>query len=547
MPEPHFLPQVIIILAAAVVSVWVFQRLRLGSMIGYLTAGAVIGPSALALVTDVKTIDALAQLGVVFLLFSIGLELPVERIRVMRSTIFGLGGAQLVLTGLVIGGVFLLQGGTAVAAVVVGSSLALSSTAVVLQILSERGTVTTRFGRTAFGVLLMQDLAVGPLLVCIPALGQEPASMAAGIGLAILKGLAALVGIVGLGRLVIRPVLFRVAATGNPEIFAALTLLIVLGAGLATWLAGLSMAFGAFLAGMLLADTRYRHQVAAEIEPFRGLLLGLFFMSVGMSIDLGLLLSEASTVLAFAVALIAAKAIVLMGLGLLFAMPLAQALSLGLLLSQAGEFAFVLVGAGMAGGALSRNEGQILDLVVAASMIATPGVAAAARRATRWLERSAAIRVEQMPGDAKALHDHVIIAGFGRIGSAVAERLVAAGQPFVAVDLDPARIAQASQKGLPVYYGDATRAEVMEALHVERARTVVIALDNRKAALQLAAMLHYIFPALNVVARAYDQAHAVELERAGARTAIPEPVAIGARLAGLIVDAGAEERADQGM
>ena len=545
MPEAGYLLEVIVILLAAVVSVLVFQRLRLGSVLGYLVAGTVIGPTGLALVSDSETTRALAELGVVFLLFTVGLELPFERIKVMRGRAFGLGAAQVIVTAAVIAMVARLAGVSGPAALVIGAGLALSSTAIVLRLLSDRGDITSRFGRSAFAVLLVQDLAVGPLLVCVLALGTAGASIPAALGFAALKVTVAVLAILGVGRIVLRHVFWPVAQTRDPEIFAALTLLVVLCTGMLTNLAGLSMAFGAFLAGMLFAETHYRHQVGAVIQPFRALLLGLFFITVGMRIDLELTLREGWTIAALVLALLLGKAVLLTGLSRLFGMAWAQALNLGILLAQGGEFAFLLLGVGMTTGALGEEDGQLLLVVVALTMGATPFLARLGQALCERVERAEAVRVEDIPGHTEALSGHVVIAGFGRVGQAVAQRLESAGVPYIAVDLDPHRIAQARQRGLPVFYGDITRPEILDPLHLERARSIVVAVDSPTAALQLVAMVCYIFPDLEVHARARDDAHADELEKLGAHVVVPELVATGVELAGSILDAMDEGIAEE--
>jgi CPA2 family monovalent cation:H+ antiporter-2 len=312
-----------------------------------------------------------------------------------------------------------------------------------------------------------------------------------------------------------------------------------------TNLAGLSMAFGAFLAGMLFAETHYRHQVGAVIQPFRALLLGLFFITVGMRIDLELTLREGWTIAALVLALLLGKAVLLAGLSRLFGMAWAQALNLGILLAQGGEFAFLLLGVGMATGALGEEDGQLLLVVVALTMGATPFLARFGQALCERVERAEAVRVEDIPGHTEALSDHVVIAGFGRVGQAVAARLESAGVPYIAVDLDPHRIAQARQRGLPVFYGDITRPEILDPLHLERARSIVVAVDNPKAALQLVAMVCYIFPDLEIHARARDDAHAGELEKLGAHVVVPELVATGVKLAGSILDAMDGDIAEQ--
>ncbi len=347
--------------------------------------------------------------------------------------------------------------------------------------------------------------------------------------------------ILGVGRIALRHVFWPVAQIRDPEIFAALTLLVVLTTAMFSKMAGLSMAFGAFLAGMLFAETHYRHQVGAVIQPFRGLLLGLFFITVGMSIDLDLTLRQGWAIVGLVAALLLGKAALLAGLGRLFGLPGAAALNLGILLSQGGEFAFVLLGVGMLSGALPAAEGQLLMAAVAFTMVATPFLARLGRDLEHRIERAEAVHVEDVRADIETLSGHVVIAGFGRVGNAVAARLEAGGVPHIAVDLDPHRIAQARQRGLPVFYGDVTRPEILDALHVERARSLVVAVDDPKAALQLVALVCYIFPNLEVYARARDEAHARELEELGAHTVVPELVATGARLAGSILEAIDEE------
>lgn len=534
--EGGYLLEVIVVLFAAVVSVFLFQRFGLGAVLGYLVAGAVIGPSGFALVADVDTIQALGELGVVFLLFTVGLELPFERIRVMQARTFALGAAQVFVTALAVTVVAILIGISTVSSVVIGGALALSSTAIVLRMLVDRGELTSRFGRSCFAVLLVQDMMVGPFLVLALALGEGGEMLGLAVGEAVLKAAVAVMAILGIGRVVLRHVFQQVAAVRDPDVFIALSLVVVLASGLMTKMAGLSMAFGAFLAGMLLAETHYRHQVAADIQPFRGLLLGLFFMSVGMSVDLGFTVTKAGLVIGLAVGLIVLKAAILLGLGLVAGMRPAQALNLGVLLSQGGEFAFVLLGAALGAGVVSGGITHLLVVVVALTMMATPFLAMLGRVLEREVERRTVVDLETRAEETEELKNHVVIAGFGRVGRAVATQLKDAGSDFIAVDLDPHRIIEARATGLPVYFGDATRPEILEAVHVERARAMVVAVDNPQVALRAVAMVRYIFPELKIYARAHDDTHARELARAGADTVVPELVATGHRLAGSIME-----------
>ena len=535
MPEQNFIAEAAIVLGAAIVGVLLAERLKLGPVVGYLVAGLAVGPAGFAFVTDLEATRTLAELGVVFLLFMVGLELPLERIRVMPPVILWLGGSQILLTGAAVAGLIVAFGGGAGAAIVVGGALALSSTAIVLRLLSDRHELNSRFGRAAFGILIMQDLVVGPLIVGVLALGQGPNSVAAALGLALVKAILAMALILGVGRLALRPIFAPVAAARRPEVFAALTLLVVLAAGIATQAAGLSMAFGALLAGMLVAESPYRHQVAVEVQPFRGLLLGLFFMTVGMSLDVTVLRQQMATVLPLTLALIFGKAAIITGLARLTMLPTGQALRLGMLLSQGGEFAFVLLGVGFGEQILGQGDRQQLVVIVILSMMVTPLLAEGGRFLAPRIERRTYGRTDTAAPETAGLKDHVIIAGYGRVGRAVAQRLTAAGVTWVALDLDPHRVTHARRQGLRVHFGDADRPEILEAFAVEQARAVVIAVDNPKVALQLTALLHYVLPTIPILARAYDETHATELERAGAAHVIPEPAPIGAKIAELIL------------
>ncbi|MEM7170427.1 MAG: cation:proton antiporter [Pseudomonadota bacterium] len=536
MPETGYLFDVVVILLAAVVAVSIFQRLRLGAVLGYLVGGALIGPSGFGLVSNLENTQALAELGVVFLLFAVGLELPFSRIKLMRGPVFALGAAQVFVTSLAIAGVANLAGLRLQAAAIIGVGLALSSTAIVLRMLSDRDDLNSQFGRSAFAVLLLQDLMVGPFLVGVVALGQPGDSVFAALGESGLKMVAAVMAILGVGRIVLRGLFAQVAATREPEIFAALTLFIALAAGMITHEAGLSMAFGAFLAGMLLAETQFRHQVHADIQPFRGLLLGLFFMTVGMAINLKIAWENIGWILLMAAALIIGKAVILTTLARLFALSKPDSLHLGLLLSQGGEFAFVLLGAGVAAGPLRMADAQILVVAVAVTMMVTPLLAVLGRRLSQRMTKEATPSIEDIPEEVGALRDHVIIAGFGRVGNAVAQSLSDAGASYVALDLDPHRVAQARKSNQPIYYGDATRPDVLAAVNLDKARALVVAMDSPKAALQTVAMVRYIFPDIQVYARAKNEAHARELEEAGAYQVVPELVATGVKLAGSIID-----------
>lgn len=534
MAEHSFIVATVIVLCAAVLGVFLAERLKLGPVLGYLVAGLVIGPAGFALVANEAVTQTLAELGVVFLLFMVGLELPLERLRVMPMAILWLGGLQILLTAALIAILIIAFGGSIKAAVVIGGALALSSTAIVLRLLADSSELSTRFGRITFGVLMLQDLAVGPFIVAVFALASGPASTAAALGLAVVKAAAAMAIILGIGRFAMRPLFRLVAGLRSSEVFAALTILVILCASFATQLAGLSMAFGAFLAGMMLADSPYRHQVAVEIEPFRGLLLGLFFMTVGMSLDVELLRQHWIAILPVTLALLFGKAALLGALATM-ALPAGQAVRLGLLLAQGGEFAFVLLGVGLTTGILSASQQQQLAVIVILSMMATPALSELGRRLSPHLARRRHAKAMGVPEESPDLIDHVIIAGYGRVGRDVSRRLTAAGVAWVALDLDAYRVAAARRQGLKVYYGDADRPDILASLAVDRARAVVITLDDHKSTVQLTATLHYVMPQLPILARAYDESHAADLSKAGATHIIPEPTSIGATFAEILL------------
>jgi CPA2 family monovalent cation:H+ antiporter-2 len=527
----------LVILTAAVVGASLAERLKLGPMVGYLAAGLIVGPAFLDLIRDVHAPHALAELGIVFLLFTVGLELPVERLRHLPRAMFLLGGLQVAVTTAVLAGLGCLLGLGISASIALGAALSLSSTAIVLRLVAERRELHSRLGRGALGILMTQDLAVGPLLVLIPALRGTPLEMAEAIGLSLIKAIAVTMLILGIGRIALRPLMNAVAAAHGSEIFAALTLLIVLAAGAVTHTAGLSMAFGALLAGMLLADTAYRHQVAAEIEPFRGLLLGLFFMTVGMLLDTELLPRHGLEILLMLAVLLLIKGAIVFILAWRLFLPPAGALRLGLLLAQGGEFTFVLFALEGRERLVSAALQQELTIVVVLSMMVTPLLALAGQRLALRIARRTEVSAESLPHVPEGLAGHVIIAGYGRIGAAVAERMTAAGIAWVAIDSDPNNVNRARRAGRAVYYGDAARIEVMEALGLAEAKAMVVAINDAEKAVQLVALVHYVLPEMLILSRAFDNEHAAELRAAGASLTVPEPTSIGDTMADSLLNA----------
>jgi CPA2 family monovalent cation:H+ antiporter-2 len=518
MSESVHLRDLLIILVAAVAVVPLFRRLRAGAVLGYLVAGALIGPFGLRLIGDVGATNVLAQFGVVFLLFYLGLSLSTERLTSLRRYVFGLGTAQVLATGMSLWAIFRLLGVDSAAALVLGGGLALSSTAVVLQILIERREIATARGRTAFAVLLLQDLAVVPLLTLIPQLHGAEGRVLPALGLALLKAAAALVLILAVGRLALRPGLRAVAHGDTPELFTGIVLLLVLGIGWLTEQAGLSMALGAFLAGVLIAETEYRPQVMGDVQPFRGILLALFFMTVGMDVNLTLVWERAPALLALVTTLLVVKAGILTGLARGFGLPVGTSAAVGVMLAQGGEFAFVLFSLARQAGVLPQETAQGAILVVALSMAATPLLLEASRRlAHRFDPPDLAEKLSEQ-------RDHVVIAGYGRVGETLALLLESRGTPYLALDVDPERVTRARLKELPVYFGDARQTEVLRAAAVERARAIVITVDEPEAAGRTVHVARALHPELPVLARARDLEQCERLARAGATAVVPELV-----------------------
>lgn len=513
---------VLIFLVAAVVVVPAFRRLRTSPVLGYLAAGILVGPHGLAMISDSQSAHALAEFGVVFLLFMIGLEFSIERLRALRTYVFGLGALQVVVTACAVGAAAWALGANEQTAMIVGGGLALSSTAFVLQLLTERGERATSYGKISFAILLFQDLAIVPLLMLLTLFGEGSGSFVSAMGLAFLKAGITLALVVGIGRLILRPVYRIIAETRSSELFVATTLLVVLGTGWLMSLVGISMVLGAFLAGLLLSETEYKHQVEADIRPFRGILLGLFFMTVGMSINLSLIQSEWLKITLLMVALMAGKSLITTVLCRMFGLSVGVSVRSGLLLSQGGEFGFVLFLGASALGLLAADLTQILLAAVTLSMVVTPLMAyAGSRFYAAWAEREplAVAAAEEIGED---LADHVLIAGFGRVGQTVAKIVSRGGLSYVALDLDAKRIAACRAKGMPVFFGDASLIEILNAAGAGRAKGAVVTIDRHAVADHVVSALKQNFPDLPIFARAQDLPHGRGLETLGVTQAVPE-------------------------
>jgi monovalent cation:proton antiporter-2 (CPA2) family protein len=503
-------------LAAAVVAVPLFRWIGLGAILGYLVAGLIIGPHGTGLIQDSKEILHFAEFGIVLLLFLIGLELQPKRLWELRGPVFGYGSLQLLLSGLGLFPIGLALGLSWPLALLVGLILGLSSTAFALQLLAERQQLATPSGQTAFAILLFQDLAFVPLLAFIPLMtadpGADPLSW-----VAILQVLGTIAGVVIAGHFLVPAFLRLVAGSHVHEAFTAAALLVVLGTGLLMEAVGLSMSLGAFLAGVLLADTIYRHELEATIEPFKGLLMGLFFIAVGMSVDITLILSEWVTVVAIVVALVGVKLVVIGLMGWLMRWPLGTTLPLAAVLSQGGEFDFVLLGAAVTVGVLTGSVADLLIAAVTVSMALTPFLFMAAQRlARRW---------EARPPDADAIDPaagQVLIAGFGRFAQIIARILRAQGIPFTALEPNFQQVEFVRRYGNKVYFGDASKLEVLRAAGADQARLIILAMDDPEASLRALDLCRRYFPRLKVYARARNRHHAYQLLDHGADFVIRE-------------------------
>lgn len=508
-----YLPSILTFCAGAVVAVPLFRRFGLSAVLGYLAAGVVIGPSALAVIKDPDTIRSTAEIGVVLLLFLVGLELQPERLYSMRKDILGAGFAQMLLSAAVIGAVAWKLGLSPAGALAVGLALALSATSIALQLLEERGDGAEPYGRRCFSILLFQDISIAPMLALLPLLatteaahGSGSAKALTGLGLALL----AIAVVVLAGRYALNPFFRLLAKTGAKEVMTAAALLVVLGAALLMEQVGLSMAMGAFLAGVLLADSHFRHELEADIEPFRGVLLGLFFMAVGMSIDLKLV-AENALLLALAAPLlvlfkIAAAAAILRA----SCSSTSEAIRAGALLSPAGEFAFVLLPLAASLGLLNEKQGALATAIAALSMLIGP---IAAKLIDLWLAAHAP-PPEEIEETFDGVAPSVLVIGFGRFGQVVTQALLLQHLDVTIIDSDIERIRSANKFGFKIYYGDGTRLDVLRAAGAGKAKVICVCIDDRQAALRIVEMAKAEFPAARIHARAYDRVHAMDLMRA---------------------------------
>lgn len=555
----------VVFLAAAGVVVPLFNRLKISPVLGFLAAGVLLGPDGLArladtapwlawlTISDASQIRSLSELGVAFLLFMIGLELSWERLKAMRKLVFGLGLTQVVICTLGLAAVFMAMGQSMVSAAVLGMGLALSSTAVVMPVMAERGRMGSAAGRSTFSILLAQDLAVAPILITVTVLAAMAQSGATPAGefdpgvlrpalLTLIPAAIGLALIVVLGRLVLRPMFRSVAKARSQgqgqEMFVAASLLVVVGAGLAAQAAGLSMSLGALVAGLLLAETEFRREVEISIEPFKGLLLGVFFVGVGIGLDLDAVAADPVAVFGLAAGMTLLKAGLIYGVARLWGVKNRTAIETALVLGPAGEFAFVILGAGMVEGIASPDFSRTVMLAATISIFTVPLMALLADR----LVRTATPAQPDLPAEAmlpQAAEGQVLIVGFGRVGRLVGEMLTEHDQPFMALDANASTVAKGRSEGAAVFYGDAARAEMLSRCGIDTARAVVVTMDAPTKVDEVVAAVRAVRPDVILIARARDSRHAERLYQLGVTDAVPETTEASLQLAeNTLVDLG---------
>ena len=548
--------EAMIILATAAVLVPLGQRFKLSPILGFLIAGAVLGPHGLGALKDIipplgwvtvseeRGLGAMAELGVVFLLFIIGLELSFKRLMTMRRLVFGLGTLQVAISAVIIGTIAALLGARPGAAVLIGFSLALSSTAVVIEVLSRNGRLSTTTGRTSFAILLLQDLAVVPLLFLVNILGPESnGNLLGGLLQAFAQAILVIGAIALVGSLLLRPLFRLVASAESTELFVAAALLVAVGSGLLTAAAGLSMALGAFVAGLLLAETEYHRAIEATIDPFKGLLLGVFFFSVGMSLDIAYLIANPLLILAGIAGLIAIKAAVLMGLLRLFGISRPTAVETSLLLGPGGEFAFIVIGLAVTKEIISADRGAAVLAITSFSMAMVPALDYIARRWSLDVtsKKQAADPALSVPPPQERVD--AIVIGCGRVGGLVSEMLTRHKVKHIIVERDPAAVARGREEGFPVYFGDAKNPLFLKRCGMDEAKGVVITINKPSAVGEIVTALRELRGDILIVARARDAEHARQLYKQAVSDAVPETIEASlqlseATLVGLGVPAG---------
>ncbi len=536
-----------VLLGSGLLFVLLFRRLGLGATLGYLVAGAVVGPHVLGLVGDAESKMGIAELGITLLLFIVGLELNPSRLWRMKQEIFGLGLLQVVLCGLAITAIISIAGFSPAAALALGLPLALSSTAQVLPMLQSAGRMRTPFGERTFAILLFQDLSIVPLITIIAAMSRNPADASAPPGWLLgLYTAAAVVGLVLAGRFLLRPFFRLIGNLGEREMFVFAALFTVIASAAVMEMLGLSTALGAFIAGVMLADSPYRHELEADVEPFRSILLGLFFLAVGMMLDLQAIADRPLFVMAMAFALIATKALVVFGIGLAFRMPWRGALALGLLLSQGGEFGFVLFAQAQAGLLIDPEAASLFGAIVTLSMATTPFLMSVTRR----FRTVPIVKVDEHRDGPQTDGANAIIVGYGRFGQTVAQMLIAEGVPVTLIDRDIEMIDIAGEFGAKVYYGDGTRLDLLRQAGAAEAELILFCLDGDQIEPDMLEGVHAAFPEATIFVRAFDRRALIKLRGAPVeyvvREVLESAVSMARRALGALgVETGQIDRTEQ--
>jgi CPA2 family monovalent cation:H+ antiporter-2 len=537
--DAQYLFVVISLLMAAVIIVTTFRAVKISPVLGYFVAGAVIGKHGLSLISAGKGLEIFAEFGIVFLLFVIGLELTLDRLMSMRKYVFGFGTLQIVITSSSLLAIFHYLFHIPIKpSIIIGGGLALSSTAIVIQVLFERSLNSTQVGRLSIGTLLMQDFAVVPLLVLLPMLdssSDKSSAITYSILLALGKAVLALLIIFTVGRLLLKPFFRMIAGSKSDELFIAATLLIVLGAAYITETLQLSMALGAFIAGLMVAETEYAHDVEDVVLPFKGLLLGLFFMTVGMSIDFHLLLEHIYQIIAYAFVIIFVKCIIIYTLARMFKFNGKSAIQAGLLLAQGSEFAFILFGLAESHGIMADDLSQIMMMTTTFTMAMTPLLAIFGEYIANMGEDDIADPNKYILQETNDLANHVIIVGFGNTGKILANILISEYIYYVAIDINPAIVTQEKNNGYVVYKGDGTKLDIFNSVGISRAANVVIALPNMVTAKKVAELVKKNYPNVPITAKSYDLEDVSELLASGMDFVIPESYEVGIMLASSVM------------
>lgn len=520
----QYIINVFILLLATVVVISIFRWIKISPILGYFIAGIIIGPHALGFINDIEGVKTIAEFGVVFLLFTIGLKMPLQRFKVLKRYVFGLGFLQVFITGTVFS--LIINSYLSIpieVSILIGFIFSLSSTAICLQVLYERKELSSQFGRISFSILLFQDLMVVALLVLLSSLTEKKYPIESIISIALFKTFSVIILIIFIGRILLRPIYKTIASFDYQELLVATSLLIILTIAVITEYSGLSRGLGAFLAGLLLSETEYRHQIEADIQPFKGLLIGLFFISIGMNINLDMIAKNLNVIPNIILIFIAIKSAIIILLCFIFRLPLYSSLRIGLLLAGGGEFAFVILAPAINEGLIHSNIGHWLYIVVAITMLITPILDAIGKilskkilsyKPNKFLKTS----IEEISD----LKHHIIIGGFGRVGKLLSQLLAKQMIPFIVIEKDISKVTEGRSEGLPVFYGDVTRSSVLKTAKISHSKAIILSLNNSSATVKATMLIRREFPNIKVAVRLRDDKEESRLVKSGAFLVMPE-------------------------